>query len=281
MSKKKKQSVQERNEIKAWLKSKDKDFDAGFELFVRYSHNRALALQLARKRRLSKLEYELEKIAAREFIKESRVWPIAPVMKAADRNQEHQETESFVEETGKRLVVTDEIISYEDLPEEMKKLYDENRETYKLMRAVHEKMKQALKDGERAELREELVKMDDKIAANWKVLDEWFAKSQEEDTGDDEGNDEGSIESREDLPAEETPVEPEKKPAAIDVAKDLNACRSYLSRNLGKLARLEGKKREVLMAKIAERVATLQKHNAEISEATRAELVKLGMLNEN
>jgi hypothetical protein len=64
-----KQTLEYKKEIEAWLKSKDKDFDAGFELFVRFSHNRALAMQLARKRLLSKLEYELQKIAQRGWLK--------------------------------------------------------------------------------------------------------------------------------------------------------------------------------------------------------------------
>ena len=262
-----KQTIEYKKEIEAWLKSKDKDFDAGFELFVRFSHNRALAMQLARKRPLSKLEYELQKVVQRGWLKESRVWPIGPVVKAGNRNQEHTETETQVEKAGKKLVVTDEKISYDDLPEDMKKLYDENRETYKLMRAVHEKMKLAKKDQERAKLRAELVAMDDKIAGNWEVLDKWV----ENPSGEDKGE----------VPASAGMTEKEREPVPdpAQLGKDLNACRSYISRNVKKVATLEEKKREALMAKLAERVQTLQKHHAEVKEETRKELEKLGLWN--
>ncbi len=260
-----KQSQDYKDEINAWLESEEKDFDAGFELYARFGHSRALALQLARKRRLSKLVYELEKIVARAFIKESRVWPINKITRTITRNQEHTEAENQVEETGKKLVVTDEKIDYDELPDELKKVYDENRETYKLMRAVHEKMKLATNDQDRAEQRAELVAMDDKIAANWKILDEWATKK-DEDQGEDTKVDQ----------------EPEREtiPAPAELAKELNACRSYLSRNVKKVATLEGKKREELLAKLAERVQTLQKHNAEIKESTRNELVKIGLISE-
>jgi len=63
--------------------------------------------------------------------------------------------------------------------------------------------------------------------------------------------------------------------------KDVNAARSYLSRNLKKIADLEGDKREKLIAKLKERVAVLVAHKAEIKEETRVELVKLGLLEDN
>lgn len=255
-----------KEEIDAWLNNPDRDFDAGFELFARFSHNRALALQMARMRKLSKLEYELQKIADRSFLRESRVWPIAPIVKAASRNQEHTEAENQIEKTGKKLVVIDERINYDELPEPMKKLYDENRETYKLMRAVHEKMKLAAKDQERAELRAELVGMDDAIANNWEKLDKW-ANGEEEEVGSQQpeaGSDELKI-------ADDPNV----------IAKELNACRSFISRNAKKVATLDAAKQDTLLKKLAERVATLKKYNAEIKEETRLELVKLGLLDEN
>jgi hypothetical protein len=276
MAKKKIQSEIERKEIKAWLKRKNKDFDEGFELFVRYSHNRALAMQLARLRRLSKLEYELEKIAARPFIKESRVWPIAPVVKAGNRHQEHTEVKDQVTETGKRLVVMDEKINYDELPEDLKKLYDENRESYKIMRAVHEKMKLATKDQERADYRAQLVTFDDKIAANWEKLDEWASDKEAYESkrlAEIQGMENASTGSATEILGD--------NPDPNSIAKDLNACRSFISRNVKKVAALEGAKKEKLIVKLAERVATLQKHKAEISEATRAELINLGLLDEN
>lgn len=279
-----KQTQEYKAEIAAWLESEEKDFDAGFELFARFSHNRALAMQLARLRRQSKLEYELQKIANREFLKESRVWPIAKVQKAAARNEEHTETETQVEKTGKKLVVIDEKINYDDLPEDLKKLYDENREKYKIMRSLHEKMKLATKDQERADLRAELVKLDDVIAKNWEKLDKWEEDGRPEtedgsEKEDGSGKPEAGSEEEDESQKSEDRSE-EKKADPMEVGKELNACRSYLSRNVKKLAGLEGKKRDALMAKLDERVKTLQKHNAEIKDSTRKELVELGLIDD-
>jgi hypothetical protein len=273
MENKKIHSENERAEIRAWLKS-EQDFDEGYELFVRFSHNRALALQLARIRRLSKLVYELEKIADRPFIKESPVMPIKSIIRAGKRHGEHVEVAEMADGAEKKLVIISEKVDYNELPENLKKLYDENTEAYKLMRAVHEKMKQAQKDGERAELRAQLIVFDDRIANNWQELDSWStdkeayeARRLAEIQGYGNSNTGG-----EDLPEITDPNE---------IAKDLNACRSFISRNLKNVAKLEGEKKEKLLKKLAERVATLQKHKADISGATKANLVELGLLDED
>ncbi|NQU52430.1 MAG: hypothetical protein HQ522_07810 [Bacteroidetes bacterium] len=288
-----KESEKCREEIQAWLNTEEQDFDEGYELFVRYSHNRALALQLARIRRQSKLVYELGKIVKQAFIKESRVFPVRKVIKAVNRHQEHVNAETQIEETGKRLVVIDERVKYEDLPEEMKKLYDENKESYKLMRVVHEKMKLATKDGERADFRTELVRFDDLIAGNWETLDKWAAAKEEfekqrlieiEGGGSFDSAQDDETDSTEEIVSEEKPEEGKPQVDSIDttqVTKDVNAARSYLSRNVKKVAGLEGKKQEDLLKKLTERVAILQQHNAEIKKSTREELVKLGLLNED
>lgn len=273
MEKKKIHSKNERAQIEAWLKS-DQDFDEGYELFIRFSHNRALALQLARVRRLSKLVYELEKIAARPFIKESPVMPIKSIIRAGKRHGEHVDAAELADDAEKKLVVINERMEYKELPEDLKKLYDENTEAYKLMRAVHEKMKQAQKDGERAELRAQLIVFDDRIAANWKELDSWATDKEAWEARKQEGRDEKGNESADGgaLPEIADPNE---------IAKELNACRSYLSRNVKKVAALEGEKQQAMLKKLAQKVATLQKHKAEISETTRANLVELGLLDED
>ena len=307
MAKKKKdKSKAERKEIKAWLESEEKDFDAGYELFVRFSHNRALALQIARKRLLSKLIYELQKIALRETIKESPVMPIRAIVRAGNRNREHVDVENQIESTGKKLVVIDDRINYEDLPEEMKALYDQNREVYKEMRALHEKMKLLKKDEERAKVVADLISKDDLVTANWEKLDAWATADEEERAKQEEAErlrkaQEGQQNQQDGKNKTDTPATqeggstgPDKKTQdasgekkanenspEVQLAKDLNACRSYISRNIKKVGSLEGEAKTKLLGKLKERVDLLVLHKADIMGSTRDELIKIGLLNEN
>lgn len=311
---------QHKKEITAWLKKKNKDFEAGFELYTRFGHNRALALQMNRKKLLSKLVYELQKISDQPVIRESRVWPIGAIQKAVQKTvaarelkQAKKDRKTVVQVKDADKIVSDKLnelesdagdivsdklselendseqvienakieieeiiqgklkiisngkeINFNELPPSLQTKWEENRDSYKLMRAVHEKMKLAQTDEERAKHRAELVELDDKIAANWKDIDNFATNITGIETGDSE-----TAETRDIIP---TPAE---------LAKDLNACRSFISRNIQKVATLEGKKKEELLKKLAERTAVLLKYNAEMREETRAELVKLELLDEN
>lgn len=246
-----------KDEIKAWLNSEDQDFDLGYDLFVRFAHNRALALFLARKRKLSKLVYELQKIVDRDLIKEAPNMPIKPikvvVKTAADKQSGVHEPGKRIEDNGRLKVAFDSKVNYEDLPEDMKKLYDATRDRYKRMRAVHEQMKLAKTDDGREQARSSLVYLDDKIAEGWKILDEWAASKDKEQ------------------------VQAEAKEAA-EITKEINAARSYLSRNVKGVEKLKGVKRDQMIDKLKMRLDLLQKHKAEIKEATRKELFKIGLL---
>jgi hypothetical protein len=132
---KKDNTVQFRDDIQQWLKTPDHDFDEGFVLFARFSHNRALAMQLARKRIMSKLEYELTKIVKRPTIIERSVFPIGTIQKAVlkakpktPQSPEPTGTEKTMNDAGKKLAGYDDKINPDELPEELKKLWDEYRE---------------------------------------------------------------------------------------------------------------------------------------------------------
>lgn len=246
-----------KDEIQAWLQSDNKDFDIGYELFVRFGHNRALALFLARKRKLSKLEYELQKIMDRLVVKEAPGMPLKPVkqiVKVAEAKAKGtRDADVKLAEQGKLVVVHENRINYDELPEELKKLYDENLERYKKMRALHEKMKLATTDQERAEHRSALVYLDDKLAETWAILDNWAA-----------GNGTEQAESQ-------------AKDAA-EVAKEINAARSYLSRNVKGAEKLTGEKREKMLDNLRQRLDVLQKHKADLKPETRHEIFKLGLI---
>lgn len=250
-----------RKEINDWLAS-GKDFDEGFVLFVRFSHNRALAMQLSRKRIQSKLEYELQKILERTLIIERPVMPIgviqksvAPVIeKKAAIATEAETIEATVLEHGKMRVKREDSIDYDALTDEQKDLYDANRDMYKLMRSFHEKMKLATTDEDRKAAREKVVELDGLIRDNWKQFDASFLPAGEKVEGG----------------------EPEAKEA--DPVKAVGSARSYLSKNLPKLEGLTGKKLDDLKSKIKVRYETIIAANQVVDEETVAKLKSCGII---
>ncbi|WP_319228413.1 hypothetical protein [Draconibacterium orientale] len=317
-SKQYKTSEKHREEINAWLESEEREFDEGYNLFVRFSHNRALAMMLARTRRHSKLVYELQKIADRAFVKDAPVMPLKKVTQTAKRHQENVDAGKIVESAGKKIadgsavivgdklnemelgaddVISDKLQEFEeaadeillekvkivrdgrmvnlgDLPEDLQKLWFKNRDEHKLMRSVHEKMKLAKGDVERAEFRAQLVDFDDRIAKRWGTIDKWF---DDEDPAPDDDQEETDGEDKTGTGGDG----PKPESVQMQDLKEVNAARSYLSRYVKKVEALDGEKREKLIAKLKDRVAVLEKHNAEIKEDTRVELVKLGLLEDN
>jgi hypothetical protein len=247
-------------EIKAWLEAETKDFESGYTLFVRFSHNRALALYLARKHDLKKLEYEIQKISERPLLKDAPVMPIGPVLKVIKSAEEKTNgitaaAEVLNKSELKVRIIRDGKIQYDDLPEELKKLYDENTASYKNMRSLHEQMKLAKTDEERAGKRLMIDSFDDCISRNWKVIDDWA---------------EGKL----DL---------DSLKAAESVQEDfkmINAARTYLSRNISKMETLKEEKREKMKLDLRERVAYLRSKKADISHETLVKLAKYGVIDE-
>lgn len=250
-----------RKEISNWFAS-GKDFDEGYVLFVRLSHNRALAIQLARKRTESKLEYELQKILERTLIIERPVFPIgmikktiAPVIeKKAAIATETGKIDATVLEQVKMQVKRDDSINYDALNEEQKALYDANRDMYKDMRSYHEKMKLASTDEDRKAKREKVVELDSAIRENWKQFDASF------------------------LPAGKKPEGEETESKEIDPVKAVTNARSYLSKNLPKLETLTGKKLDDLKAKVAERYQVLVMAGQALDETSLAKLKSCGII---
>lgn len=159
------------SEIKKYLESADPSFAEGLALFCRYSRNEALMSWISRKRDVEKLRYELEKL--------SRMNPalntMGSVMKAKychpglDAGPEKEPETDIVFKT-----VDERKTRRADLPEELQTVYDTIAEDYKLRRALHEKMKMASTDEDRASFRERIIEANDRIEAGWKEIDEYL-----------------------------------------------------------------------------------------------------------
>lgn len=225
----------ENQEIKTWLDGQ-RDYEAGRTLFEKYSKKQPLINLFRRKYKPEVLEYNLRKL----------------VNAPAGKSQPEAQPVATLKPGNKLEVDTGLKVKYNDLPERLKKLYDQNREEYKLMRVVHEKMKLAQTDQERAKLRAELVKKDDLIAENWKVLDAW----------------DGS-------PAPDPEPAPVKQ--ADEMAREINSSRVFISKNLKKAKEMKGEKQSALKAKLKERVDLLSHYQVELSEATKKGLLEIGL----
>jgi len=218
------------NEIINWIES-ERDYAAGRALFEKYSRKKPLINLFRRKYKPDVLLYNLQKLSKQ---------PTKAVKSVT------VETRGTVVKDGKKTIVTDKV-KYEDLPEHLQKVYDQNKELYKHMRAYHEKMKQAKTDEERAKLRKMVAEYDDVIAANWKQIDSWDGRDQEMDMTD------------------------------TDRPKEIAAARKFLSVNIKYLDLREGVKQQLLLFDIKEKAELLQSYGVTVPKATTAALEKFGI----
>lgn len=146
-------------EIKKWLSEENPDFDQGFNLLRTYSRNLSLISYIGRKRNMEMLKYELTKMASTNAV-------LKPNPHSLPKVYTHSAP------TQPRVIVVDERkVNREDLPEEMKKVYDLIVDDYKELRILHEKMKMANSDKGRAEFRDSIVKLNQKIKKRWEIID--------------------------------------------------------------------------------------------------------------
>lgn len=136
----------------------DFSFKEGLEVFKKFSRNRSMIAYLERTQSLETLKYELQKLVD---------YGVKPLI----TNSNIEEFDPHVVKEVKRLFVEHERIERDDLPTELKILYDKNSESYKIMRALHEKMKNANSDLSRAEFRKNIDSLLDAIKKRWDIID--------------------------------------------------------------------------------------------------------------
>jgi len=165
-----------------WIKA-GKPYDAGIGLLAKLSRNRVLLQNLSRKENPGKLEYELRKVSKgqpsplppKPVTRIPTIPPVPtpkPVQKKSEVDQPHIDLAPVM--TGRlRIVRGTREIDYQDLPERLRKVYDDTMQLYRVMRVTHEKAKLAKTDKERAELTDQLVKMDESVRKHWAELDAW------------------------------------------------------------------------------------------------------------
>jgi D-ribose pyranose/furanose isomerase RbsD len=240
-----------KEQIKEWLESEEKDFNQGLQLYIEASHNRSVMLYLQRKNNHEKLTYELNKLLKQVPARLEKQQAIPFASKA---NITNKKSRNRVEKSSTHKILQPRKIDREKLPEDLQKVYDSVGDQYKIQRNLHEKMKLAETDESRAQLREQLVEVDDYISKAWNAIDLFIKTGQE-------------------------PKSEDKKD--VDKLKAINSARSYISKGLNALEKLTDKKKEERIAAICERVDLLIKLDVSVKAETRAELIRQNVIKEN
>ncbi|MDD4374217.1 MAG: hypothetical protein PHG67_09895 [Bacteroidales bacterium] len=232
-------------EIKAWLSSSEKNIDEGIALFQKYSRNRALFLYLSRKRDERKLIYELEKL--------SKFTNLKPVTQPRSVRNKIQTPQPPAPDTEDHKIINPRRVNREDLPDQLKVIYDGVAEAYKFQRVVHEKMKLATTDEDRAALRADLIKLDDDIAAGWEAIDRGLLNP---DTGS------------------EDKTQPAEKQYTVQDIKAINSARTFISRAIKKFNPEQ-------KDKLLDRINLMIGLEAAVSIDTRNKLIELNVIDQN
>lgn len=166
-------------EIHEFLQKADPDFESGFALFCKYSPNESLMSFIGRKTDMDMLVYELGKLDRGGFdtpnprasILNSRYAPVT-VAAAAPKAEEPAEPvaagfKTYDERRTRRA----------DLPDDLKAVYDDIAEDYKVRRALHDKMKAATADADRADFRARILETEERIQAGWTRIDAWLEQN--------------------------------------------------------------------------------------------------------
>jgi len=244
--------------LQEWFDSKERDYGLGVALLGKYSKNRMLLQNLARKQNPGKLAHELKKaldrLAALEAAEKAAVKnkkPEPQKIEGTSRDIKNADMDKLI------IVRENKEVKFEDLPKVLQEKWEANRDAYKEIRATHEKLKlmgEHAPATDRAPLIRRIAELDTLIRSNWDIIDAWKPGQKVED--------------------------PQKKDAVttgID-HKRIQANRKYISTNMKKLAaEADKKKADKLRAKIQERVTELKTANEEMKPETISELKKLGI----
>ena len=166
-------------EIHNFLQKAEPDFVSGFALFCKYSPNESLMSFIGRKADMEMLLYELGKLDRDGFEKPNPRAEIlnaryAPVIVAAAAPKAEEPAEpvaagfkTYDERRTRRA----------DLPDDLKAVYDDIAEDYKVRRALHDKMKAATADADRADFRARILEAEERIQAGWTRIDAWLEQN--------------------------------------------------------------------------------------------------------
>ena len=174
-------------EIHQYLQQANPDFNAGYGLFCKYSPNRILIESIGRRRDKDMLLYELKKLSDSGFVAFNSDATVMQIQSTAVQPQNFLSSQQnhAVQDVELRKAVSfrtydDRRTRRSDLPPDMQIEFDANTADYSVRRALHEKMKMATTDSDRAQLRARILETQERIMQRWKKIDDFQAKAAEE-----------------------------------------------------------------------------------------------------
>lgn len=231
------------------------DYDAGLLLLSRLSKNRALVLSLSKKKNPEKLEYELRKIAGAKGI-------VVPALKTAIQKTNipsaKGDTIPYPDPSRLKIIHKSKQIALEDLPKDMQGLWLVNRDSYKIIRSLHEKLKlmSSASDNDRHPLVSRIVELDALIRENWAVIDSWEPGT-----------------------SNVSPVEEKLPIPPVMDFRRVNANRKYISTGIKKIldGRIKNDKLSALKQSVLARFSELRNAGIEMTQDSIDELKKAGI----
>lgn len=258
------------NEVKKYLESGKVDFAEGFALLKKYCDNEGIISLVEKRKNIQYLIFELKRLAKRPHLKPNRGFvdlnrPISdgssldkPKVIDDEPKNGDQVSELKSEQDDDQVDDQDDNIvdwhklkhyqntKYDDMPNDFcRKIYKENKNLYKELQHNHQQMKLANSDEGRAAFRKEVIRLDEVITSNWKIIDEEIASLDKKDK------------------TEEIPV--------VEIKE--STLRSSITRALKK----DNLSNEDL-AKLKNNVAIAQQKGLNFSDETNKKLKELGML---
>lgn len=176
------------NEVKKNLEKGKIDFATGLALLKKYCDNDGIISLVEKKRNLQYLTFELKRLARKPHLKPNRHYVDLdlPVLDSPSHIDEPKG-----EDDGDKIVDWHKLehyqnTKYDDMPNDFcKKIYKENMDLYKELQHNHQQMKLANSDEGRAAFRKEVLRLDEVITSNWKIIDAEIASLK----SDSENND--------------------------------------------------------------------------------------------
>jgi hypothetical protein len=199
-----KKTMGKNERLSAWLRSGGKDYQEGVKIFCEISLDKEMIRFFAQKHpqkvHRSILLMKLSNYARIHRITAAALPEKTTVIKSENLIQVKRNTDAKLksvilppEESAELAVPViqrpkvdkNPVVRYEDLPEGLQILFDQNGKMYSEMKAFHAELK-LIKDNEqqkprRAILAEEILKMEKAIRENWDVIDAWWKKHLEAD----------------------------------------------------------------------------------------------------
>lgn len=169
------------NEVRLYLEKGNVDFATGFALLKKYCDNEGIISLVEKRKNLQYLTFELKRLARIPHLKPNRGFvdlnrPISDGSsldkpQGADDGPDNGDQDDNIVDWHKLTHYQN--TKYEDMPNDLcKKIYKENMDLYKELQHNHQQMKQANSDEGRAAFRAEVLRLDEVISSNWKIIDD-------------------------------------------------------------------------------------------------------------